>query len=261
MIVFFRNDDVNILDTELKEMTEIFINENIPITQAVEPANVTEECKEWLLECKKKAPNLHCIIQHGYDHQDRIIGKGEFGGRSYEDQFDDIQKGKEILEESFGMSFFPAFTCPRHFHNKATIKCMDNLSFKVFSSGFGLKRKHKMFYAFGHLLKSPHLLDKHISYHMGRIPRTQLMEISMSMSPIKKYFGMEECTFASISELQDSFNIASKQTNVIGITLHHRYHKSDSSKQLLIDLIQFLKNKNCSFSTIEKIYEGKAELS
>ena len=56
---------------------------------------------------KAKNPTLVEIMQHGFDHKRRF--SGEFGGkRSYEDQFKDISKGKEIMQQKFGNNFVNA---------------------------------------------------------------------------------------------------------------------------------------------------------
>lgn len=254
MEIFFRNDDVNTLTQELIVLMEIFELHNIPITMAVEPANITKETVEWLKIKKLQNPEKICIIQHGYDHQDRIPGKGEFGGRSYEDQFIDIKKGKELMEKYFGDMFFPAFTCPRGYHNNATIKCMNHLGFKVFSSGHGIHLKHRILYYIGKKLQRTHLLGKHISYHTEKIPYTNLWEFSMSMSLIKHYFSKESCEFYTLSELKKLYQLSAKRTNVIGITLHHRYHKKKEDMDLVTSIIQYLKDQNCNFVTLEGLY-------
>ncbi|NTV03832.1 hypothetical protein HGA89_02780, partial [bacterium] len=77
-IFYFRNDDVNVLDEELVNVTRRCTEQGVPITHAVEPANVTDEATAWLRAEKSSAPRLIEIMQHGYDHRKR--DKGEFGG-------------------------------------------------------------------------------------------------------------------------------------------------------------------------------------
>lgn len=82
-IFFFRNDDLrNKLDDSLIKITDLFIKYNIPITHSVEPANVSEEVVKWLVDVKKKYPDLIEIMQHGYEHKIKNnFKKGEFGGQ------------------------------------------------------------------------------------------------------------------------------------------------------------------------------------
>ena len=94
---FFRNDDVRgSLDGSLVRIQELFIKRGIPITHAVEPANITEDVVNWLLSVKDKHPNMVSIMQHGYDHSIKNIRQyGEFGGdRTYDEQYQDIGNGK-----------------------------------------------------------------------------------------------------------------------------------------------------------------------
>ena len=66
-LIFFRNDDVRgKLDNSLVKITEIFITNQVPICHAVEPANLTHEVINWLLDLKNSYPNLIEIVQHGW---------------------------------------------------------------------------------------------------------------------------------------------------------------------------------------------------
>ncbi len=97
---FFRNDDVrDKLDESLIEIQDIFIEGNVPITHAVEPANVVKDVIEWLIYQKKEYPNLIALMQHGYDHTIKNnFKKGEFEGqRGFHEQFDDIFNGKKMM--------------------------------------------------------------------------------------------------------------------------------------------------------------------
>ena len=61
MKVFFRNDDVNVLDKELMNLMSVFESQNVPIVMAVEPANVTKETVEWLKYKKKNLERLYLL--------------------------------------------------------------------------------------------------------------------------------------------------------------------------------------------------------
>ena len=193
--IFLRNDDVNTLDPLLKEFWQIVMQEDACADMAVEPANVTHETVNWLKKTKSSNPDRMSIITHGYDHIDRVPGMGEFGGRMYKDQLKDIQAGRKLMDDYFGKDFFPAFTCPRGGHNWSTIRCMDEMRYKVFSSYHNVYFKNKVLYSIGRMFRQTHLLNKRVSWHTRRIPRTNLFDISMSMSMIKHYYNDEECEF------------------------------------------------------------------
>ena len=253
--IFFRNDDVNCLDPTLIKLTQVILKEGAAVDLAIEPANVLPEAVTWLKEQKQQHPNQISLITHGYNHQERIPGKGEFGGRAYEDQLRDIQSGKELMKTYFGDLFFPAFTCPRGGHNKATLRCMNDTGYLVFSSYHNVYLKNKLLYRLGRALNQTHLMGKRISYHPGRIPGTNLMDISMSMSLIGTYVSDKVCVFNQLDYLKDRYNkIKRTGQRIIGVTLHHRYHTSSESWDLLQDTIRFMKSDGCRFVTLETLF-------
>ena len=72
--LFFRNDDVNRMEPGLVEMTDILNRLGAYVSHAVEPANLTDETRDWLLERAGRGVE---IITHGYSH--RRHDRGEFG--------------------------------------------------------------------------------------------------------------------------------------------------------------------------------------
>lgn len=254
--IFFRNDDVNTLDDELKNVMDVLVSEGVTVDMAVEPANVRPETVEWLKGYKKSYPDRVSIITHGYSHTEHIPGKGEFGGRSYEDQHKDIKNGMKIMRQLFGEAFFPAFTCPRGGHDGTTIKCMDDGGYKVFSSYHNVFLKNTVLYTVGRLLRCTHLFGKRISYHTGKIPNTNIRDISMSMSFISRYHSYDRCEFNSLDRLKSRFNVIRKTgQKIIGVTIHHRYHKDFDQVYFIREAIKFFKNHDCTFKTIEEIFK------
>ena len=66
---FLRDDDIRSpLDNNLIKLLELLIQLNIPISLAVEPANIDNQMSEWLLNQKERYPHLIEIIQHRYNH-------------------------------------------------------------------------------------------------------------------------------------------------------------------------------------------------
>ena len=191
-ILFFRNDDVrDTLDSSLVKITELFIQHNIPITHAVEPANISPGVIKWLIETKQKSPDLIEIMQHGYDHQIKNSQKkGEFGGqRTYSEQYHEISMGKELMNQYFSDLWFQAFNFPFAPYNAAAIKALNDCGFKVLNSHFNRKSSRQIFYFFGHLLNKGYWFDHHVSWNLNRYPNTNLFEIDMNISFIKKYLN------------------------------------------------------------------------
>jgi len=263
-MVWFRNDDVrDALDSSLVEITDIFLRNGVPISHAVEPGNVTPEVIDWLRDLKSNHPDLIEIVQHGYNHclnYSKVIGgtlqKGEFGGdRNYQEQYQDIVAGKELMNQYFGDLWFPSFTFPYSGRNPAAIRALSDAGFKVINGSYRTSVSHQIFYIIGRLLRQKILLGKRISYNLRKVPGTALFEIDMNFSFIKMYY--EEGTKASFHDLK-TLEKKFKQfrgQKTIGILLHHRYHNTPDKIRLVEDLIKGIKRlEGIEFLTQEKIY-------
>lgn len=263
-ILFFRNDDVRgSLDKSLIEITEAFVQNEIPVSHAVEPANVTPEVIDWLKEQKKKYPNLIEIIQHGYNHKLNVevniggkIRKGEFGGnRTYKEQFDDISAGKKLMEKYFGDMWFPAFTFPYGSRNEDAIKAVNDAGFKVVNGGYNPSLKYRILYAAGHLLRKKILFNRRISYNLSEIPGTNLVEIDMGFGFIKKYLDEDVNSDLHSFEFMKRKLENYKGVKVTGVLLHHRYHDSGEKINLVKDFLSLCKEKKYTFLRQEDIYK------
>lgn len=260
--IYFRNDDVNRLDRQLVDVTELFIEQEIPIIHAVEPANVESDTVEWLICLKRKYPRLVEIMQHGFDHKRRDLG--EFGGnRPYEDQLRDLSAGKRIMEEKFGEHFLNAVNFPFGPYNRGTIKAVNELKFAIVSSHFNYRLSRRAMYAVGRVLKQGQIFGKHVSHHMRYYPGTDLFDIDMSLSFIKTYTGgydSTDCIFYPAEHLFKTYALFARYTNVIGFLIHHRYHKDPKSLGLLRDTIMRLKNiEQVAFTNYSELYERYAK--
>lgn len=257
-VFYIRNDDVNVLDRELVEITGICAEEGVPLTHTVEPGNVTDECLQWLLEQKNRDPRLLELMQHGYDHS--WHDEGEFGGqRSFADQFTDLEKGKKILLEKLGKDFFPALNFPFGPYNSHSMRAADQLGFKIICSHYNCRLSRRLLYAAGHLLGRGKIMDKHVSYHLDFYPGTGLYCIDMAVSLIKRYHGEHggiECDFFSLEEIMSRIASFNEHTPVIGVLLHHRYHHHPESLDLVRQVIRSLKSiPEAEFLNMEEIYQ------
>ena len=241
-IVFFRNDDVNVLDDTFIQLVQLFISHSVPLVLAVEPANVTAEMVRYLLDAKSAYPRLIEIVQHGWSHAQH--DRGEFGGsRGYADQLVDIKRGLNVMRSNFGDNFFPAFTFPFGQFNEHTIRILNELGYLIFSSKFNNSFSARIFYLFGRLVQQKWMFDRRVSYHLRHCPGSSLDEISASISPIKKYLGPHgstECVFESLETLKSKYLAARKRTQVVGIILHHRYHAGAGRMALLMQFVEWL---------------------
>lgn len=255
-LIFFRNDDVRqTLDQSLIDLTMLCIKHNVPISHAVEPANIKPEVSEWLICVKKQFPHLIEIIQHGYDHNlENPEQKMEFGGeRNYQEQYDDIKKGKEIMDHIFGKLWDPIFTFPYGTFNAHTLQAIDDLGYKTISSKIKFTPKGRLKNSIGRFMGKDILFGKKISYHPGVRRGYKFREISVSANLIRNYTGESTAEHYSHSEIMEQIRISSLHTNVIGVLFHHRFHKDHH--RLAADLISSLKEKGYTFSTIREIIQ------
>lgn len=248
--IFLRNDDVrNSLDIELIDLTKTCIDLNIPISHAVEPANVTEEVVKWLLEEKRKYPELIEIIQHGYDHnKENPSVKMEFGGmRDYSDQLVSIKAGKELMDSYFDGHWSPVFTFPYGTYNHDTLKAVDAAGYKAISGKISYSTKNILKNTAGKFLGKNFLLNKKISYHGSKRRDFSFSELSVSANLIKKYIDDKKAEHYDLNEILDQVVISSKYSNVTGILFHHRFHtyQMEMIKKLLTTL-----KEHYSYSTI-----------
>ncbi len=161
------------------------------------------------------------------------------------------------MEGLFGGMFFPAFTCPRGGHNHSTIMCIQRMGFKVFSSYHNIRFRNRLLYSLGRTLRRTHLLGKRISYHTMRIPGTNVLDISMSMSFIRRYLSSTECHFYTLDFLNQRFRvIRDSGLAVLGVTVHHRYHERREDMNLIRDFLSYLRGEGVVFTTIEAIYQA-----
>lgn len=252
--VFLRNDDVRqALDQSLIDLTMLCIKHKVPISHAVEPANVTQEVSEWLISLKKQFPDLIEIIQHGYNHNlDNPEQKMEFGGkRDFQEQYNDIKKGKEIMDKVFGDLWEPIFTFPYGTFNEPTLKAIDQLGYIAISSKIKFTYKGRLKNSFGRLLGKNILFGKKINYHPGIRHGHKFKEVSVSANIIKKYTGVSTAEHYTIEDIMKQIRIASVHTKIIGLLFHHRFHTDNLS--LISDLIDRLKEQGYSFSNLRNI--------
>ncbi|MCX6163656.1 MAG: polysaccharide deacetylase family protein [Ignavibacteriae bacterium] len=258
-IIFFRNDDLrNKLDDSLLKITDLFIKYEIPITHSVEPANVSEEVVNWLIDVKQKHPDLIEIMQHGYEHRNKNNNKkGEFGGqRGYDEQYKDISRGKALMDKYFGDLWFSAFNFPYGPYNPAAIKAVNDCRFKVLNSHYNARISRKIFYSIGHLLRKGYLFDHHISWNLDYYPGTNLFEIDMNVGFIKKYVNeQEESMMHSLEELiEDTKKYFNQKT--IGVLIHHRYHNTPDKIAFIENYLKWCKdNPDFTFLSMSRIYE------
>lgn len=261
MDIVFRNDDVReTLDASLIEVTEVFMRRGVPITHAVEPANVTSEVTEWLLDMQRRHPGKVEIMQHGYDHRIKNRRqKGEFGGqRTYAEQHADIQAGQALMDRHFGSAWFRCFNFPFAPYNPAAIRALDDLQYRVLNSHYNAHWSRRLFYVVGHALRRGYLFGHHVSWHLRRYPGTQLFEIDMCISFIDRYLNdQSDCIFYPLEDLLEETR-RYRHLPVIGLLLHHRYHTTRDKVALVEQYLDWALAQGYDFKTFETVYKERA---
>lgn len=248
--IFLRNDDVrDNLDKELIDLTNLCLKYNVPVSHAVEPANVTTDVIEWLLEVKKQNPKLLEIIQHGFDHNKKHPEKKmEFGGtRTYADQLSAIHKGKELMDKFFGDQWDPVFTFPYGTYNEDTLRVIDKLGYRAISSKINFSVRNQFKNKIGNLMNRDFLLNKKVSYHDNYRNHFGFKELSVSANLIYKYTENNHADHFSKADILKQISHSARFTNKIGMLFHHRYHTDQIN--MIEELIVLLK-ETYTFSTI-----------
>ncbi len=137
--VFLRDDDVWEDDEIFLELDAFARAHEVPINYGVIPFRLESRMAKFLRKAKIADPKVVDILQHGYRHVNYNkagTSKYEFGpGRSYRQQYRDIETGKKLMRRSFGQEFTPVFVPPYHGFNAATLKAVAALGFAAFSAG------------------------------------------------------------------------------------------------------------------------------
>lgn len=137
--VLFRYDDFSATSNTLLDSTvfSVFYDAGIQLAVGVIPytGNATflvPDEKSMLLRNFIEAGVVYPTL-HGYAHQFFEQGRGEFAGRSYTDQYERIESGKKILEESLGVSV-KAFFPPWNEYDEITLRVLYEHGFDLLSA-------------------------------------------------------------------------------------------------------------------------------
>lgn len=114
------------------------------------------------------AANNWTIAQHGYTHQYvtsdsgllKINRKSEFAGLSYDEQFEKLRRGKDILVKE-GV-WQPVFMAPAHSFDTVTLSALADLNFTYLTDGYGVYP-----YQLGKLQALPNLFASPLSFGFG----------------------------------------------------------------------------------------------
>lgn len=234
--VFFRDDDVGLLTDALRDFNQVFIDENVPISYEIIPNEFTEETASWLRNLKKEYPDLIQLDQHGYTHKnydENDFTCYEFGKcRTYNQQYDDILRGKEKLEGMLGDSFSPVvFTPPGYKFDENTLRVLEKAEFKIISY-------------------SSDNCFHNLKYGINEY------DLLWANSCVEVDYRNGTSIFKTDKQLINEFNRCRKYFNTFGVALHHRKYKDKEKLIVLRKFIQELKkDPSIQFVTIGQLEE------
>lgn len=192
--IFFRNDDVDEDELQLRRLLKLFRERNTPINLGVIPGRLTAACAELLAESVGSAPALFELNQHGWRHQnyEREGRKCEFGAsRAYAEQLADITQGQARMTEAFGPDWFPVFIPPWNRCTVETLRAINHLGFRALSAKQG----------------------------RSVVTGYQFEEISIT---IDVYRWNEGARMKSSEEITDELIAQLSRRQRIGVVLHHK---------------------------------------
>jgi hypothetical protein len=169
------------LDDSLIYLTEQLVSAGIPISHAVEPANLSRKVIEWLMAIKAAHPDRIEILQHGYEHRIKTQPpyRGEFGGnRTYKEQLDEIRKGMALMSTYFADRWTPIFSFPYGTYDHNTLKALEMCGFKIISTGIRLTSKRRILNCVGHMLKVSRFMGYNIVYFSEKKTRLFFIRVS-----------------------------------------------------------------------------------
>ena len=208
--VFFRNDDGGWADKRLQQLTNEFIQQELPLDIAVIPDALSEQSAD-VISALLDAGGRVAIHQHGFSHHNhQLSGRScEFGtDRNSEQQRDDIEKGQKRLAAVFGSQVKPIFTPPWN-------RCTSDTTVALQSLGFQC-----------------------LSRIMGSAPiESTLPELPVTIDWLKKRKGERLNTAELIEYITNLFNTVDE---VIGVMLHHE-HMDQENRILLSQFIEALR--------------------
>jgi len=219
MYVYFRIDDVFEYNERLKLLIDLFMKEKIPINLQIIPNKLN--CSKYINDIKDIYNKLITIGQHGFSHIDYGDKYSyEFGlNRTYEQQYNDIYKGYNILNNEFKSNFYHVFTPPYNSFDENTLIACDKLRFKVFSQG----------------------LNNYIKKYGFK-----------DISPQINIFDYNKKTLKNSNELKFEFDRKNFNTSIVGILIHPSGFDYDT----LQIFIEHIKNqKNVEFVTFKDLFE------
>ena len=140
--LFFRADDAAAPGKQFSRLMGLFSTYGVPLSLAVVPAWLTPQRWQYLKGFEKKNPSRWCWHQHGWRHANHEAEgkKQEFSdARTVSEIKQDLERGKNRLEQLMQDKFYPVFTPPWNRCGSLTLQLLKELGYAAVSRSRGSK--------------------------------------------------------------------------------------------------------------------------
>ena len=138
--VFFRADDVADPGKKFRQLVDVFLQYQVPLSMSVVPAWLTASRWSGIERLCGSTSNLWCFYQHGWRHANHELGdkKQEFGpARSAAEIEQDLMRGRDRLRSMMQDAFFTAFTPPWNRCSEETLGVLNASGYRAISRSRG----------------------------------------------------------------------------------------------------------------------------
>lgn len=139
--VFFRADDIGLVDERFRRLMRLFEAHRTPLCLALVPTWLSEKTWAAMQEFAPESP-LWCWHQHGWSHRNHEPAgkKCEFGaGRNPLAVRTELKHGRQRLTHLLGELFVPVFTPPWNRCSRKTMELLLELGYLAVSRSEGAK--------------------------------------------------------------------------------------------------------------------------
>lgn len=242
-IVVYRNDDVqsNFKPAALRDVTELFVEEGVPITHGVfGDTPPTASVCQYLHRLNENHPRQFEFSLHGYNHRNTLSKEdndtryqlSEFAGLPYRTQRQRIRKGTENVTRCTGerpTTFVP----PYDTYDNATIRALDANGYRTISGATWFYDRNDSLFTYEDIV--------HVGYLSGS-------------DSVQLYYNYTASSGAhSLAAMKRSFDRAYRNHSLFLFTIHHQHFTAEKDLERLRTFVEYQKSKDVAFMTVGQV--------
>ncbi|MCU4925995.1 DUF2334 domain-containing protein [Halobacteria archaeon AArc-dxtr1] len=258
-IVIFRNDDIQAWynQDELREVNDIFIDADVPVTLGIIPntngeAPITDDpdvCS-YLRSLEADYPGQFEMALHGYTHEPvtDFYNGSEFGDLPYQEQRERLTDGEALLGDCVtapSSTFIP----PMNTYDETTTEVLDEANYTTVSGGSWFTDQYY----------EPNESSHFEAGGLHHVSETQAFEDWTAYEELVDNENESETyvPFEPLETLTDSFDAAHDRNGVHVFMFHYQYFTTDDRLELLESVIQHVTSEDdAGILTIEQFALG-----